>query len=166
MGAALALPALAQWKWRDPSGRVQYSDLPPPPNVAAKDILQRPVAAQRQAASVAVPPAASAPPLSAVSAASAASGAASQAAKTVEPELEARRRKGDEEKATRDKAEDQRIAAVKADNCSRAKGQLRALDDGLRIARTNAKGEREVLDDQGRAQERRRTQDIVNSDCR
>ena len=132
MGAALALPADAQWKWRDPSGRVQYSDLPPPPNVAAKDILQRPVAAQRQAASVA------APPLSALSAASAASGAASQAARTIEPELEARRRKGEEEKAARDKAEDQRIAATKADNCSRAKvvkaSELRVLKADRRQA--------------------------------
>ena len=38
----MAGPALAQWKWRDAAGKVQYSDLPPPAGVAEKDILQRP----------------------------------------------------------------------------------------------------------------------------
>ena len=49
---ALALMALtsiahAQWKWRDADGRTQYSDRPPPPSVADKDILQRPSNATR-----------------------------------------------------------------------------------------------------------------------
>ena len=41
-GATLALPVAAQWKWRGANGQMQYSDLPPPPGVAEKDILQRP----------------------------------------------------------------------------------------------------------------------------
>ena len=88
------------------------------------------------------------------------------ARKTVEPELEAKRRKVEEEKAAKDKAEDQRIAAAKTDNCTRARAQMRTLDDGIRIARTNAKGEREILDDKGRADERQRTMDIMASDCK
>ena len=156
VGIALASPAQAQWKWRDKSGRVQYSDLAPPATVAEQDILQRPVGGQRQ--SVAAAQVAAAP-------ASAASGVA-LARKTVEPELEAKRRKADEEKAAKEKAEEQRIAAAKAENCTRAKSQLRTLDDGIRIARTNASGEREILDDKARAEERRRTMDIMASDCK
>jgi hypothetical protein len=162
LGATLALPADAQWKWRDKNGRVQYSDLPPPANVAEQDVLQKPTGAQRQAAPLAAAPAAAA---AASAPASAASGV-TLARKTVEPELEAKRRKAEEEKAAKQKAEDQRIAAAKADNCVRAKAQLRTLDDGIRIARTNAKGESEILDDAGRAEERKRTADIVASDCK
>ena len=163
MGALLALPAEAQWKWRDKGGRVQYSDLPPPASVSEQDILQRPNGAQRQAAAAPRPAAA---PASAASVASAASGVAMLAPKTVEPELEAKRRKVEAEKAAKDKAEEQRMAAARADNCVRAKAQLRTLDDGIRIARTNANGEREILDDKGRADERKRTADIMASDCK
>ena len=163
LGAALALPAEAQWKWRDKSGRVQYSDLPPPASVAEQEILQRPNGGQRQTGAVARPVAV---PASAAAAASAASGVATLAPKTVEPELEAKRRKVEEEKAAKDKLEEQRIAAAKADNCTRAKSQLRTIDDGIRIARTNANGEREILDDKGRAEERKRTMDIMGSDCK
>jgi hypothetical protein len=156
LGVALAIPAEAQWKWRDKSGRVQYSDLPPPASVGEQEILQRPTGAQRQAAPVA---------RAADTPASAASGAA-LTPKTVEPELEAKRRKVEEEKAAKDKAEEQRVAAARADNCQRARAQLRTLDDGIRIARTNASGEREILDDKGRADERKRTVDIMASDCK
>jgi hypothetical protein len=161
LGAVLALPAEAQWKWRDKGGRVQYSDLPPPATVSEQEILQRPNSAQRQTAPVARPVA-----VAASTAASAASGVATLAPKTVEPELEAKRRKVEEEKAAKDKAEEQRMAAARADNCVRAKAQLRTLDDGIRIARTSANGEREILDDKGRAEERKRTADIMASDCK
>lgn len=157
LGAALAMPAEAQWKWRDKSGRVQYSDLPPPAGIADQDVLQKPGSLQPKAVVSAAPP---------VAPASAASGTLTVAPKTVEPELEAKRRKVEEEKAAKDKADDQRVAAAKADNCVRARGQLRTLDDGIRIARTNASGEREILDDKGRAEERRRTMEIVASDCK
>ena len=40
--AGLALPAAAQWKWRDKDGRITVSDLPPPLDVPQADILQQP----------------------------------------------------------------------------------------------------------------------------
>ena len=43
----VALPAQAQWKWKDANGKVQYSDLPPPAGTPEKDILQRPASATR-----------------------------------------------------------------------------------------------------------------------
>ncbi len=149
--ASLCSPALAQWKWRDKNNQVQYSDLPPPQGVPEANILQRPTAANRR-----VPPAASA-------AASAASGLAP--VKGVEPELEAKLRKEEQDKAAKAKAEAEKLAAQKADNCSRARNNLRGLTDGLRVTRVNDKGEREFLDDKARAEEVSRSQATINADC-
>jgi len=169
LGALLTLslshPAFAQWKWKDQSGRVQYSDLPPPQSVSEADILQRPSGSARKAAPAFAPGSAQAA-AAAMAASAAASSAASGPAKAVEPELEAKRRKAAEEEATKRRAEEEKQKAARADNCLRAKAQVRALDDGMRMARVNAKGEREVLDDKGRAEESKRARDIVASDCK
>ena len=154
LGALLAVPAQAQWKWRDKNGQTQYSDLPPPAGVAESDILQRPNATQRAA------------PAAAVAASGAASGAPALAPKGSDPELEAKRRKAEQEVAAKKKAEDEKLAIAKGDNCLRAKAQMRTLDSGIRIARTNDKGEREFMDDAARAAEAKRTQDIIASDCK
>ena len=153
LGAALSLPAVAAWKWRDKNGQTQYSDTPPPAGVAEQDILQRPRGTQPQVTA----PAASAP-------ASAASGLSAE--KAVEPELEAKRRKLEAEQAAKAKAVEEKNAAARAENCTRAKSQLRALDDGVRLARTNEKGEREILDDAARATEIQRTRAMIASDCK
>ena len=154
LGAMLALPAASQWKWRDKSGQVQYSDLPPPSGVAERDVLQKPDTAVQRRAPAPLP------------AASAASGPPLLATKTVEPELEAKRHKAEQEEAAKKKAEEDRLSASRAENCARAKGHLRALDEGMRMARTNDKGEREILDDKGRAEETKRARDVVASDCK
>ena len=156
LGAALAAPAQAQWKWVDKDKRVQYSDLPPPPGVPEQDILQRPRGAERPVAATPTPTPASA----------AASAAPVLVPKTSDPELEAKRKKTELEEAAKKKAEQERVAAVKADNCARAQAQMRTLDSGVRIARTNAKGEREILDDAGRADEVKRTKAMVTSECK
>ncbi|MDQ6638823.1 MAG: DUF4124 domain-containing protein [Pseudomonadota bacterium] len=156
----IALPAEAQWKWRDKGGHVQYSDLPPPPGTPEHDILARPSATMRRATQTSVAP---------LAAASAASGAlaAASAPRTADPELEAKRKKAEDEAAAKAKAEQERFAAAKADNCSRARAQLTTLKSGIRLAQTNAKtGEREFLDDKQRADETKRAADVVASDCK
>ncbi|HEX6704264.1 MAG TPA: DUF4124 domain-containing protein [Albitalea sp.] len=150
LGAAIAFPAAAQWKWRDKGGQIQYSDLPPPTGVAEQDILQRPQSAQRRAGAP-------------VAAASAASGAV--AGKMIEPELEAKQRKAEQEQAAKTKAEQDKVAAQRAENCARAKSYMRTLDDGMRISRVNDKGEREILDDKARAEEAKRTREVMAADC-
>jgi hypothetical protein len=60
----------------------------------------------------------------------------------------------------------ERDAAARAENCSRARAHLAALADGQRMTRNNAQGEREVLDDKGRAEEMQRARAIIASDCR
>lgn len=143
-------PADAQWRWRDASGRVTASDLPPPRDIPEKDILQRPGA-----------PARSTPTAAAVPASAPASAAA-----PVDKELQARRRAAEEQAQAKAKAEEQRIAAQRADNCSRARTHLATLESGQRMARINDKGEREVLDDKARADETRRAREVIASDCR
>src|SRR5689334_25397952 len=98
LGALLAVPAHAQWKWRDKNGQTQYSDLPPPAGIAESDILQRPSAAQRVTSAAA--PAAS----------GAASGAPALVPKGSDPALEAKRRQAEQEAAAKKKAEDEKLA--------------------------------------------------------
>src|SRR5450755_1193541 len=80
----LALPAEAQWKWKDKGGHVQYSDLPPPPGTPDQDILTRPSGPRRAAAPATAP-------ASAASVVAAASGGL--AVRPADPELEAKRKK-------------------------------------------------------------------------
>ena len=157
----IALPAEAQWKWRDKGGHVQYSDLPPPLGTPEADILARPSAAMRRAAAANVATAAAA----AGSAASAA--APASAPRTADPELGAKRKKAETEATAKAKADQDKFAAAKADNCSRARAQLTTLKSGIRLAQTNAKtGEREFLDDKQRADETRRTEEVIATDCK
>lgn len=150
---SLCLPAAAQWKWRDKSGQTQYSDIPPPHGTPDSSILQRPAGAKlRNALPIDADAAASAPGL--------------PTPKVVEPELEAKLRKAEQDKAAKAKAEEDKVAAQKADNCNRARGQLRLLDEGVRIARVDAKGEREILDDKARADESSRAKAVIASDCK
>ncbi len=153
-------PAQAQWKWRDASGRVQVSDLPPPASVPDRDILQRPGAPRRVDSAAAPTPAASGP-------AKATSGPASARAKTaLELEVDRKRQAEEQEKAAKTKADEERRAAQRADNCQRARSMVATLESGQRVSRMNDKGEREFLDDAQRAAEVQRARSIMNSDCR
>ena len=161
----VALPAEAQWKWKDKTGRVQYSDLPPPVGTPEQDILSRPTAPLRRGTVNTIPAA----PASAASASVAAASAAASSPlvpRVVDPELEAKRKGVQAEQAAKNKAEEDRVAATKADNCARARAQLRTLDSGVRVARTNDKGEREFLDDKQRADETKHAKDAIAADCK
>lgn len=154
LAAGFAAPAEAQWKWKDKDGRVTVSDMPPPRDTAEKDILQRPNGSQRRAAPVAAPAAASVP------------APGTEAATRVDPELEARRKKAEAEQGAQKKAEEEKHAAERAENCKRAQAQMRSLESGMRIARVNDKGEREILDDKQIAEEKQRARAVASSDCK
>jgi hypothetical protein len=145
-----AQPADAQWRWRDASGRVTVSDVPPPRDIPEKDILQRPGGARPAATAAAVPAASAAP----------------SPKPAVDKELEARKKAADQQQQAKAKAEEQRLAAVRAENCSRARSHLANLESGQRLARVNDKGEREFLDEAARDAEARRAREIIASDCR
>jgi hypothetical protein len=151
LACTCSLPADAQWKWRDKGGQMHVSDLPPPSDVPDKDVLQKPDVARRKVAAAPLP-------------ASAASGLRPAAA--TDPELEARLKRGEQERSAQQKEEDKRVAAAKAENCARAREQIRTIDSGVRLSRVNDKGEREVLDDAQRAAEAQRARDVAAADCR
>jgi hypothetical protein len=147
--------ASAQWKWRDANGQITASDRAPPSGVPDRDILARPTDQRR--ARAAKP---------ALAASAAASAARPGAAPGTDPELDARRQRAVDEQLAQQRQQQERDAAVRAENCSRARAHLAALADGLRMTRTNAQGEREVLDDKGRAEEMQRARGVIASDCR
>lgn len=144
----------AQYLWRDKAGQMHASDLPPPADVPAKDVLRRPSAGRSASPTAAAPPAASA----------ASASAASRAG--VDPEIDARRAKSEQAGKARAKAEEERLAAQQAENCRRARAQMASLDSGQRLARVNATGERVVLDDNARADEADMARRVMASDCR
>ena len=160
--ALFALSAFAQWQWIDKDGRKVFSDRSPPAEINEKDILKRPggrgsvvVAAVSESA-----PAASAP------AATAAARGSAPKLTGQDAQLEAKKKLAEEEEAARKKAEDEKVLAAKADNCSQAKRYLTTLDSGARIANTNAKGEREIMDDSKRADEKKRAQGVADISCK
>lgn len=153
-GLALAPgEAWAQWKWRDASGRITISDLPPPREVPDKDILQRPAPPRRAAAAASAPAA----PLTAASA---------PASAPADRQATERQREAEREAQGRARAEEARLAAQRAENCQRARSQLTMLESGERMVQFNDKGERTVLDDARRAAEIRRVRDIIAAECR
>lgn len=158
LGLLVSNPAQAQWKWRDSRGQVHISDLPPPRDVPDKDVMQRPEAVARRAVASAAPASAPTPALAA--------SAAAPLKAPVDPELEERRRRTEQEQAARAKADEKKAAAARADNCARAREQLATLDSGMRIARVKADGEREILDDNARAAEAKRARDVMAAECR
>jgi Domain of unknown function (DUF4124) len=148
--------AHAQWKWRDANGRVTLSDLAPPSTVREADILSRP-AGSRPAANSAAPAAAT----SAV-----VTSAAPTPKSSSDPELDARRKRAADEQAAQQRQLEERNAAARADNCSRARSYLDALSEGKRVSRPNAQGELELIDDKARADEVQRARTMIASDCK
>lgn len=157
LGLVLAASAHAQWKWRDAKGNVQYSDMPPPPGTAEKDILQRPY--------VAKPNIVVAPIGAPTAAASAPKPAASTPGKA-EQEAAARQKKEQDGEAAKQKEEERKQAAQRRENCARAQSNLRDLQSGTRLTRTNDKGERVFMDEAQIAAEVARARDLITSECR
>ena len=154
--AAQTAPLPPAWKWIDATGRIQYSDTPPPQSVPDKKILERPPVQRRVVAAAA----------SAASAASAAAATLAIGTPKADPELEARRKRAADEQAAQQRQQRERDAAIRADNCKRARDQLALFTDGQRITRTNAQGEREVVDDKTRADETQRVRMYIAGECK
>jgi hypothetical protein len=143
--------ASAQWQWVDRNGKRVFSDLPPPADVPEQNILKRPGG---RAAAAAAANGASANPAS----------AALPTAGT-DKTLEERRKQLEGVEAARRKAEEERIARQKAENCAKAQQAKAALDAGGRVARMNERGEREFLDESALAAEQQRLQAMINENC-
>jgi len=164
----LSFTASAQWQWLDKDGRKVYSDRAPPSDIQEKNILKRPgnykapVAPAADAAAEA-DNAASAP-VAGQAAALPASGA--KPAGGLDKELEAKKKQLKEAEAAKRKADEERIAKAQIENCARAKQGKITFESGVRVARTNAAGEKEFMDDAARAAESKRMQAIIDRDCK
>lgn len=155
---ALPLAASAQWQWLDRDGKKVFSDQPPPTDVPERSILRRPGAPNAR-------PAAAPAPVDPAAAAAEPSRSAARPS-GVDKELEEKARKAEEAEKARQSAEAQKLAKAKADNCNRARQGKATFDSGMRVARLNAQGEREIMDDKARAAEQQRLQGIIDSDCK
>jgi hypothetical protein len=152
--SAAAPLALAQYQWIDENGRRVISDRPPPNHVPERNILRRPSGPVGGAA----PAPAAAPSNTATRPV--------PGAQAPESELDQKKKAAEAAEAAKKKQEEQQAAKVRADNCERATQAKRDLDSGVRLARTNAQGEREVLNEAQRAQEAQRLTGLVAENCR
>lgn len=84
----------------------------------------------------------------------------------VDKELEEKKKKAAQAELAKKKAEEEQLATARAENCARAKQAKATYDSGMRIARTNEKGEREMLDEAARAAESKRIQSVIDADCK
>jgi len=153
-----SLPALGQWAWRDAAGRMVYSDQPPPKSVPGKDIVRQPQAP--------APRSLDQPETTATSAKTAPQPAATRAPSTSDREIAARVQQQKLAEAQKKAADEEAQQTRLAENCERLKGYQRALDGGFRVARINANGQQEVLDEATRAAERERTRLEIDQQCR
>jgi len=169
IGSVFLLPlgAHAQWQWLDKDNKKVYSDQPPPTDVPEKNILRRPSAPAKRlnfstptgtgtgTDAAAAPAPTSAPPQ-----------LTPPKAAGVDKELEEKTRKAEEAEKAKQAAEAQKIAQAKTENCNRARQGKATMDSGIRVARLNAQGEREIIDDAARASEQKRLQSVIDSDCK
>lgn len=161
---SLPLAAVAQWQWIDKDNKKVFSDKAPPPDVPDSKILRRPNGPTPRANLGAPPPAAESAP----SAPTAPPSPAASAPKPtgVDKELEEKARKAEEAEKAKLAAEAQKLAQAKAENCNRARQGKATFDSGIRVARMNAQGEREIMDDKARATEQQRLQSVIDADCK
>lgn len=164
-----SVSAMAQYMWLDAAGRKVFSDQPPPTNIPAKRVLKQPSKAtvSMPEASADEKPAATADADGAKTTAKAKPvDADAQKNASKDKDLEAAKKKIDDEAAAKKKAEDDVRNAAKADNCVRAKQAKATLDSGVRLSHTNAKGERGFMDDATRMVEAKRIEGIMAADCK
>ncbi len=160
---SFTVAAVAQWQWLDKDGRKVFSDRSPPGDIPEKSILKRPPGSAARAA----------PAAEAADAAAQGGGATAAAPKASAPklsgrdtELEARKKKAEEEENAKKKADEEKTNKARLENCARAKTAMTTLQSGVRVSSLNANGEREVFDDARRAAETKRIQDIIDSSCK
>ncbi|HEY9380892.1 MAG TPA: DUF4124 domain-containing protein [Burkholderiales bacterium] len=158
----IALPASAQlYKWTDANGRTQYSDRPPMHQQAKK--------ISRSGVDMPVPaPAANADEASKTEGDTHAGteSAAPSAPQTIaEKEQAFRKRRMEAEEARQKQAKLDEEKRAKDESCQRTRNYLKSVEGGRRIARTNDKGETEILDEKQIQQEAERARSDLSTHC-
>lgn len=155
---AASTASAQMYRWVDKDGKVRYGDTPPP---GAKTSTIR------------APAPGSAPPVAASKDAKDAKDAKDPKKEAkkgpltpAEQDQEYRKRREEAKKVAQKDEEERRAKAEKDEGCNRAKEQLRTLQSGERIAKTNSSGERYILDDSQVAQEVTKAQQSVQQACK
>ena len=161
--AAVGAHAQPVWKWRDANGELHVSDSAPPPGTPQKNIISAPGGLVGGSA-VLVPVGSGTLLTNGQSASNAAPSVSAPLSDLEKKRLAADKEKAEQQKAAR-AALEQKNAAIRKDNCQRATSEAANIQIGGRIAQVNAQGEREFLDDNQRAAELKRVQDIVAQNC-
>lgn len=180
MAAGSLGTAHAQWAWRDANGEINYSDTPPPADISRSNILRQPTGTSSNSADT-TPEASSVPsggasptpvpPRAGTSAplppppASQANRPTSAPRTLAEQEADFRKRLAEQQKAEEKEAQDEQQTSQRAEACNQAKTYLEMLQGGTRLLRPDANGERNFLDDEQRAAELQKTQEIIDKNC-
>ncbi|MCZ4306792.1 DUF4124 domain-containing protein [Zoogloeaceae bacterium G21618-S1] len=136
------------YEWTDANGKRHFSDTPPA-GVEAKATGIR-----------TGPRTSSAPP-----AGGAAQSTADAPTTWAEKNADFAKRKAEAAENTAKANEEAEQARRKKEACEQASAQLKLLESGGRVQRINSAGEREVLDDAGRAEEMARSRDVMKRAC-
>jgi hypothetical protein len=136
LAAPVLAPAQTLYKWVDPNGRVTYSDTPPVGEVRTKETLT-------------IPAAAPSPAVRQLGA----------------QEAQFKKRQEEAQKAQAAATKKEELERMKADNCTRARGELRALRDNAPLSRLSENGERVPLDAGAREAETTRLENYITENC-
>lgn len=157
----VALPVSAQvYSWRDRDGRVHYSDLPPP-GMGAQLVRGAAQPAAAPGSEGGSGEAGGTPAEAPTGEASTSEGPKSLAER--EREFRERRAAAAEAEAEAQKQAEQQAERERV--CADMKNQLAGLESGQRVARFNAAGEREVMDDAARNEEAARLRQQIERAC-
>lgn len=136
-------------KWVDESGKVHYSDQPPPTTVKAKTL-------RSTSGSAAI-----------TSASGVAAASAPAAPKTIaEREAELKKAQKEKKEAADKAAKEQSDADANKANCNAAQQNLRTLQSGVRMMEIDAKGERSFMGDEQRQQRITKAQQDISTFCK
>jgi hypothetical protein len=151
------------YKWKDKDGSIRYTDTPPPSNIKQETI------GSKKVVSPAVNPAPLAAPAVTGAPATAEGVKSDKSFKEVpSPEAEAaagQKRQINAEAEKRAKQEKEAEAKRKAENCKAARVNYETYNQGGRVFKLNAKGEREFMGDNDLSAAKAQAQREINSNC-
>ena len=143
------------YKWKDKDGSIRYTDTPPPSNIKQETI------GSKKATSPAVNPVPTASPAEVVK-----PDTSFKEIPTPESEaMAAQKRQNNAEAEKRAKQEKEAEAKRKAENCKSARVNYETYNQGGRVFKLNAKGEREFMGDNDLSAAKMQAQREINMNC-
>ena len=177
LAAGSALAAGAPYQWRDASGRMVYSDQPPPPHIRPSQILRQPKASkpgadaqpsgeQPSGDSGSKPAEGGSSAASSPADAPAAAAQAPAARKTIaERAMESNKRRATQAEAQKKQEQGAERELKRARACDDMRASLRTLEGGARIKTIDENGAQRFVGDLERAQRVAELQRSIADDC-